>query len=234
MMTSKMNQPLRPTQHAEHILVTSILNGTYPSGSTLPNERSLAEQMGVTRPTLRETMQRLANEGWLKIQHGKATMVNNFWQEGGLSLLSTLSKYGDYLPNGFVTHLLEVRVTLLPEVASLAAQHQPTKIVAHLVHAPHPAYQSETFANYDWDLQILMARNCNNPIYLLILNDFALIFRNMALRYFKMEKARNASQTYYKDLLQAIKQKDDAIGKIVKNAMQQSIEIWHELKSISK
>ena len=29
--------------------------------------------------------------------------------------------YGDYLPNGFITYLLEVRLTMLPPVAAQAA-----------------------------------------------------------------------------------------------------------------
>lgn len=61
------------------MLLTSILNGVYPSGSTLPNARNLSAEISATRPTLRETLQRLANEGWIRIQHGKPTAVNDFW-----------------------------------------------------------------------------------------------------------------------------------------------------------
>ena len=68
------DQLLRPTQYAEKVLVTAILDGTYPTGTSLPNERNLAEQIGITRPTLRETLQRLAGEGWIKIHHGKPTL----------------------------------------------------------------------------------------------------------------------------------------------------------------
>jgi len=112
---------LRPTQYVEKILVTAILDGTYSCVTALPNERSMEQQMGVTRPTLRETLQRLAGEGWITIHHGKPTVVNEYWQEGGLRLLGTLSKYSEYLPNGFITHLLEVRLTMLPSVAGRAA-----------------------------------------------------------------------------------------------------------------
>lgn len=63
------------------MLLTSILNGVYPSGSTLPNARNLSAEISATRPTLRETLQRLANEGWIRIQHGKPTVVNDFWEK---------------------------------------------------------------------------------------------------------------------------------------------------------
>ena len=56
-----------PTQHVEKYLVTALLDGTYAPGAALPSERSLANEIGVTRPTLRETLQRLANEGWITI-----------------------------------------------------------------------------------------------------------------------------------------------------------------------
>jgi GntR family negative regulator for fad regulon and positive regulator of fabA len=231
MYNSNMNWPLRPTQHVEHFLVTSILNGTYPVGSSLPNERALAEQLGVTRPTLRETLQRLENEGWVKIQHGKPTVVNDYWQEGGLSLLSTLAKYGEYLPAGFITHLLEVRVTLLPPVARFAVEHHPNVIMDHLARAWQLPEEAESFASYDWNLQMLMARKSNNPIFSLILNDFASIFKTMALRYFSQSKARKASLEYYQHLSQTINNGGATVEKAVKDAMERSIGIWQQLRS---
>lgn len=226
-----MNFPLRPTQHVEHFLVTSILNGTYAVGSSLPNERALAEQLGVTRPTLRETLQRLENEGWVKIQHGKPTMVNDYWQEGGLSLLSTLAKYGEYLPDGFITHLLKVRVTLLPPVARFAVEHHPNVIMDHLARAWQLPDKAESYAAYDWNLQMLMARKSNNPIFSLILNDFASIFKTMALRYFSQKKARETSREYYQHLCQTINYGGASVEKAVKDAMEQSIGIWQQVRS---
>ena len=57
--------PARPRAHAESVLLAAILDGTFPPGTTLPGERTLAAQLGVTRPTLREALQRLARDGWL-------------------------------------------------------------------------------------------------------------------------------------------------------------------------
>ena len=69
---------LRPTQFVEQRIIRSILDHTYAPHSKLPGERDLAKQMGVTRPTIRETLQRLAKEGWIRIQHGKPTAVNDY------------------------------------------------------------------------------------------------------------------------------------------------------------
>ena len=229
-MQSKLQQPLRPTQYAEYILVTSILNGTYPAGTALPGERTLANEIGITRPTLRETLQRLAGEGWVRIQHGKPTVVNDFWQTGGLSVLGTLAKYSDFIANDFIARLLEVRVILLPPVAGLASVHRPQKMLSFLGHQPRPADSAETYAAYDWELQICMARESGNPIYSLILNDFAPIFQTIAARYFAVQKSRKASLRYYRNLARAIERKDHSVEKVVRKAMKQSIEIWHEIK----
>jgi GntR family negative regulator for fad regulon and positive regulator of fabA len=229
MLNTNLNQPLRPTQHVEHFLVTSILNGTFDIGASLPNERQLSEQLGVTRPTLRETLQRLENEGWVKIRHGKSTKVNDYWQKGGLSLLSTLAKYGDYLPNGFITHLLAVRATLLPPIARFAAEYHPDAIADHLADAKKLPDEAESYAAYDWKLQMLMARHSHNPIFPLILNDFGSVFRSMALRYFSQAKARKTSCKYYRQLSGEIRNGAKAVEKAVKDAMVESIEIWGQI-----
>jgi len=140
--------PLRPAQYVENQIVTSILNGTYPQGSALPNERTLAEKLGVTRQTLRETLHRLSREGWVTIHHGKPTVVNNYWENGGMGLLSTMSRYSEYLPNGFVTHLLEVRSNLLPIIARLSADSAPEVLLTYLLQAKTLEDKAEAFSLY--------------------------------------------------------------------------------------
>lgn len=224
---------LRPAQYVEKFLVTAILDGTYSTGTSLPNERRLAEQMGVTRPTLREILRHLAGEGWITIHHGKPTVVNDYWQEGGLSLLSTLSKYADYLPNGFITHLLEVRLTMLPPMARRAVIFRPKVILDFLDKARNLAENARIYSDYDWELQLLMARNSNNPVFSLIFNDFSSIFTSMALTYFSADKARRASRTYYRELTRAVDDSPGAVEAVVESAMAQSISIWQEVRSRS-
>jgi len=222
--------PFRPAEYVENFVVTAILDGTYPAGSAIPNERVLAEQLGVTRPTLRETLRRLSGEGWITIHHGKPTVVNDYWQEGGLGLLSTLSKYADFLPNGFITHLLEVRLTMLPPLAGRAAAYHPEIILNFLKNAQTLAEDAQAFAQFDWQLQMLLARTSKNPVFSLILNDFASIFNNMAAIYFSDPSARRASREFYRELGRAIETNPGTVEKIVKTAMEQSIAIWQAVK----
>jgi GntR family negative regulator for fad regulon and positive regulator of fabA len=229
-MKPKKGVPLRPAQYVEHKLLTSILDGTWPPASVLPNERTLADLFGVTRPTLRETLRRLADEGWLTIRHGKPTMVNNYWEKGGMALLSTMSKYSEYLPNGFVTHLLEVRSNLLPGIALSAVRGSVQALLTYLSRAEGLEDKAEAFVNYDWELQLLMARHSRNPIYTLMLNDFASIFEKTAFKYFSKPVARKTSRGYYLNLYSALKKGEDGVDEIVRHAMEESMKIWMELK----
>ncbi|MGF1765502.1 fatty acid metabolism transcriptional regulator FadR [Aliivibrio kagoshimensis] len=79
-----------PASFAEKYIIESIWNGRFAPGSILPAERELSELIGVTRTTLREVLQRLARDGWLTIQHGKPTKVNDYMETSGLHILDTL------------------------------------------------------------------------------------------------------------------------------------------------
>ena len=79
-----------PAGFAEKYIIESIWNGRFPPGSILPAERELSELIGVTRTTLREVLQRLSRDGWLTIQHGKPTKVNDYMETSGLHILDTL------------------------------------------------------------------------------------------------------------------------------------------------
>lgn len=52
-----------------------ILEGTLQAGERLPAERALAEEFGVSRPSLREAIQKMAARGLLVSRHGGGTYV---------------------------------------------------------------------------------------------------------------------------------------------------------------
>ncbi|WP_052890081.1 GntR family transcriptional regulator [Thermogemmatispora carboxidivorans] len=58
-----------------------ISTGIYPPGSRLPNEEELSETLGVSRTTLREALQGLAQEGLILRWHGHGTFVNQHPQQ---------------------------------------------------------------------------------------------------------------------------------------------------------
>lgn len=103
-----------PAGFAEKYIIESIWNGRFPPGSILPAERELSELIGVTRTTLREVLQRLARDGWLTIQHGKPTKVNQFMETSGLHILDTLMTLDADNATAIVEDLLAARANISP------------------------------------------------------------------------------------------------------------------------
>jgi GntR family negative regulator for fad regulon and positive regulator of fabA len=221
--------PQRPAAYAEEMLMTAILDGSYPPGTTLPGERDLAAQLGVTRPTLRETLQRLDCEGWLTIRQGKATRVNDYWQEGGLSVLGALVRYSQQLPPDFVPNLLEVRLALAPAYSRAAVERSPAAVVDYLACSADLDDAPAALAAFDWMLHYNLTVASGNPVYTLILNGFAGFYEDMARVYFAQPEARTSSRVWYADLLRAARQQDaSAAERITREVMQESISLWRQ------
>ncbi len=103
-----------PAGFAEKYIIESIWKGRFPPGSILPAERELSELIGVTRTTLREVLQRLARDGWLTIQHGKPTKVNQFMETSSLHILDTLMTLDADNATSIVEDLLAARTSISP------------------------------------------------------------------------------------------------------------------------
>ncbi|KHF78241.1 Transcriptional regulator, GntR family [Acinetobacter sp. neg1] len=63
------------TEQAVEVIHQRIQQGTYPVDSTLPSQRDLAVQLGISRASLREALTRLAALGLLEIKAGKGVYV---------------------------------------------------------------------------------------------------------------------------------------------------------------
>ncbi|MCF3960371.1 GntR family transcriptional regulator [Streptomyces fuscigenes] len=63
-------------QIAEH-LRQGILDGTYPAGQPLPSEEMLAQQFGVSRPTVRQGIAELRASGLVEVMMGRGMFVRS-------------------------------------------------------------------------------------------------------------------------------------------------------------
>ena len=221
---------LKPGEFVEKQLLEAILGSRYKPGESLPAERLLAAELGVTRPTLRETLQRLSKEGWITIQHGKPTKVNDYLKKGGLGILSSLARYGKNLSFDMVAHLLEVRTTMLPDIAQKAVSNYPEKILTYLKKSKDLKDRPNAYAEYDWGLQMLMVKATDNPVFNMILNDFEPLYAILGEIYFQRKDARSASLTYYRDLIKALEQHNMNIKLLVEKTMIDTQKIWQDMR----
>jgi len=64
-------------QQLARSIADGIKGGDYPRGRRLPSERDLAEQFGVSRPTVREAMIALEIQGFVESRHGSGVYVTH-------------------------------------------------------------------------------------------------------------------------------------------------------------
>jgi len=220
---------MKPAEYAEHQILEAILDKSYAPGDVLPGERVLAQTLGVTRPTLRETLQGLAKDGWITISHGRPTRVNDYLSSGGLGILTTLARYGDYLSHEMIVHLLEARTLIVPGVARQAAKKNPGAIIEYL-EEPLPAdLDAVSFARFDWGLLMLMVKLAGNPVLGMIFNDFAPVYQVLGERYFGVKEARTLSIVYYTRLAAALESDPDSVRDLVETTMAGARKLWEEM-----
>lgn len=102
-------------------LLGEMLMGDLAAGEPLPSERRLAEVLGVSRPAVREALQRLASAGFVDVRQGGSTTVRDFRRLGGLDLLPRLLLAGGGLDLAVARSILEARAHVGPRIAELAA-----------------------------------------------------------------------------------------------------------------
>lgn len=224
-----VQKPVKPAQFAETQLLEAILEGRYGPGDLLPAERVLAKFLGVTRPTLRETLQRMSKEGWVTIVHGKSTRVNDYLASGGLGVLNTLSRFNHHLSADMIAHLLEARTLIFPGVAQKAAEKDPVGIQDFLGSRATLDMDAKTFADYDWGLQMLMVKITQNPVLGMMFNDFAPVYHRLGQLYFTHQMARKMSLEYYGALGLALQDKEALIRGLVERTMARAQIFWQEI-----
>jgi GntR family transcriptional regulator len=79
-MTDETLQPLRTNKlslsaRAQQYLLRLVESGAYEPGEQLPSQADLAAQLGISRPTLREALLNLEQDGVIIRKHGVGTFV---------------------------------------------------------------------------------------------------------------------------------------------------------------
>lgn len=89
-------KPIPRYRRLYEILRKHILEAIYREGDLLPSENELCRLYGMTRPTVRQALSTLANEGYISKHQGKGSIVHHLQKEIGiLSVSGTTSAVGD-------------------------------------------------------------------------------------------------------------------------------------------
>ena len=216
-----------PAALAEEYIVKSIWNNHYPAGSDLPAERELADIIGVTRTTLREVLQRLARDGWLTIQHGKPTRVNNVWETAGPNIIDTLIKLDPSTLPMIIANVVSLRTRMaeyyIPEAVKLDANAS----LALFNGLEQLQNDAKSYAEFDYQLYRSFTFVANKPVYGLILNSFKELYFKVAELFFSEETSRQLTLSFYQKLRVACQEADASqVIELMSLNQARSTEIW--------
>jgi len=113
-------------------VLSEVVDGGLGAGEALPSERRLAEVLGVSRPAVREALQRMAQTRLVEVRQGGSTTVRDFRKFAGLDLLPRLLVRRGNLDLAVVRSILEARLVVGPGVAALAAERGGPALTATL------------------------------------------------------------------------------------------------------
>ncbi|TCP96829.1 GntR family transcriptional regulator [Cricetibacter osteomyelitidis] len=193
-------QARSPAALAEEYLVKSIWNHIFPPGTALPAERDLAEKIGVTRTTLREVLQRLARDGWLTIQHGKPTRVNDIWETSGLHIIETIINLDEEQHAKLRANMRATRTELATLYIPKSFKYAKEQSLEILNDQDALTDDVQSYVEYDYDLFRKLAKVSPNPLYTLALNSFKKTYLQLGMLFFSVPQARQLAKKFYAQL----------------------------------
>src|SRR3989344_3541734 len=105
-------------------LRAALARGQWRSGEMLPGQRELAEQLGISRPSLREAVIVLETLGLVRSMPGKGVVV--------LDANLNEAQSSDAVADASLEDILQLRYTLEPFIVGLVAQSISSKEVGQL------------------------------------------------------------------------------------------------------
>ncbi len=141
----------------EHALVDAlgrrIVSGAWPPGALIPSEPALLADLGISRPTLRESLRVLASKGLIESRQKLGTFVRpiNTWNFLDPALLSWLGS--TKLTDQMVCEIIAFRRLIEPAVVAMAARGADANGIRGIADAftAMTACQDDPIAYYDAD-----------------------------------------------------------------------------------
>jgi GntR family transcriptional repressor for pyruvate dehydrogenase complex len=188
--SSLSTKPIIPTTGSPSILTTTpierpdlvalvtdsirqrILDGTYPPGSALPAQGKLAAAFNVSVNVIREAMRNLRSLGMVEVSQGRCPQVKGGTPEASINAFSIMLAHA----HGSLYHLMESRVPLEIQVATLAAERatpEDVTRIAQTIANMKKANDPETLSRCDQTFHRSLAKATGNPILLVMVDTLA-------------------------------------------------------------
>jgi GntR family transcriptional regulator, transcriptional repressor for pyruvate dehydrogenase complex len=196
----------RVSEKVANQLKRAIGDGLFRVGDRLPSERDLADQMGVSRPSIREAIQQLELQGILETIHGGGSIVRNLTEQEIRKPIEIV--LGDDRQR--VLELTEVRAFMETWAAKQAAKNRTDdeleRIRTYLEEMEHDFEKGEIRAELDFKFHAEIAAAAHNTIFSHLMNSiYELIGYSIRVHREQVFTTREDQQTIFHSHLQVFK-----------------------------
>jgi DNA-binding FadR family transcriptional regulator len=139
-----------------------IRAGDFPRGRRLPSERDLAEQLQVSRASIREALIALEIEGYVEVRVGTGVFVADKEGAGAASAAGPNASAAQSADDIGPFDLLEARLLIEPECAGMAAQHATPAQLAAIREAHEGMSLTDSPGRHDREFHGAIAAACGN------------------------------------------------------------------------
>jgi GntR family transcriptional repressor for pyruvate dehydrogenase complex len=182
------------TEDAIEAIRDRIVSRRWGPGTRLPREADLADDLGVSRNSLREAVRALSVARVLEVRQGDGTYVTSLEPE---LLLAPTRLATDLLPPGAVLELFEVRRLLEPGAAAIAARRldeEGRTALRGALERMHAAGEDvEALVEADAEFHDVLARASGNAVLRALLESLST--RTVRARLWHGVSDRNALET---------------------------------------
>ena len=184
----------------------AIQEGRFLSGEQLPPERALSEELGVSRPVLREALYILETQGLLEIRHGDGTYVKDLSAE----LLNVPLPIWIKENRHQIREFYEARLIIEPDCAALASQRATTQNIEQLkniVEKSEQVIQEENviaFIGLDIDFHSTIARMTGNVLLFQMLDSIINPETDLRKVIHRLPEHLSVAQSRHIEILKAI------------------------------
>lgn len=198
-------------------LLRAIIDGTYPPGSKLPNERELADTFSVTRNVIREALKRIETVGMITIRQGSGALVEDLRTKGGIELVDLLLLRDDGgVEKEFLRDIVQFHEVTTLSVVRLAAKNITDEelenlrgLVSKRGRLPR---DDEEVARLTVDISRAIVEASHNRYVPLLFNSLARVTRAFQTVFAMPAHFDPGIQTYFERLTEAFQTKDEEMA----------------------
>lgn len=192
-----------------------IFEGELRKGDQLPNERTLADQFGVSRTVIREAMKTLAKDGLVEVRTGQGTFVVDGTAGALKNSIQTLMRIGQ--DGDRHRELVELRELLEPGVAALAARRADAedleRMEASIQEMNEAMDDADAFIRADNRFHQQLARASRNRLIPRILDSIVDLLHELRGEIFEIEGGPERGQAHHRTIFAAVRDRDATAAK---------------------